>query len=353
MKYIDAGDYKIEIGGLPQSSFEQLLATYVSSKKVIIVDENTHEHCLSYLITTFDALAEAEVILLPEGEDNKQLEVAFGVWEALTEYGIGRHDLIINLGGGMITDMGGFIASCFKRGCDFINIPTSLLAMVDASIGGKTGVNLGHYKNQIGVFSNPKAVFIDTSFLQTLPEVEVNSGLAEMVKHGLIYDSELFNKVIEQFNNIEEIDAALLQECIEVKNNIVIQDPLEGGVRKILNFGHTVGHVIEGYYMDSLKLSHGHAIAIGMLMESFLSVEFAALSQSDYAKIKKFILLNYEVPAFTNEAITAMVDMLGNDKKNKGGKILTCLISEIGICKYDVEVSRSAFIQTFQAFQDK
>lgn len=351
MKYINAGDYKVEIGGLPQSSFEQLLATYVSSKKVIIVDENTHEHCLSYLITTFEALAEAEVILLPEGEDNKQLEVAFGVWEALTEYGIGRHDLIINLGGGMITDMGGFIASCFKRGCDFINVPTSLLAMVDASIGGKTGVNLGHYKNQIGVFSNPKAVFIDTSFLQTLPKVELKSGLAEMVKHGLIYDSELFNKVIEQFNNIEDIDISLLQECIEVKNNVVSQDPLEGGLRKILNFGHTIGHVIEGYFMDSLKLSHGHAIAIGMLMESYMSLEFSTLSQTEYDKIKQFILLNYEMPAFSDEAISTMVGMLGNDKKNKEGKILTCLISEIGFCKYDIEISENSFTHTFQAFQ--
>ena len=150
MKYIKAQNYKLEIGSLVDSSLSKVLTTsYSTSKKVIIVDENTNENCLDALITNFEELKDAEVILLPVGEENKQLFIAQNVWEALTDYGIGRHDLIINLGGGVITDMGGFIASCYKRGCDFINIPTSLLAMVDASIGGKTGVNLGYYKNQI------------------------------------------------------------------------------------------------------------------------------------------------------------------------------------------------------------
>lgn len=351
MKYIDAGDYKVEVGGLPQSSFAEHLAQYDKAKKIIIVDENTHEHCLSYLITTFDALAEAEVILLPEGEDNKQLEVAFGVWEALTEYNIGRHDLIINLGGGMITDMGGFIASCFKRGVDFINIPTSLLAMVDASIGGKTGVNLGPFKNQIGVFSNPKAVYVDTSFLGTLPEVEVLSGIAEMLKHGLINKVELFSQVAEQLDNLESIDADLLLACIEVKNEVVLQDPLEGGVRKTLNFGHTVGHVIEGHYMNSLKLSHGHAIAIGMLLESLLSVELTSLSQEEYIVIHQVITSVYEIPSFSDEDINAMISMLDNDKKNKEGMILCCLLPRIGECTFDVEIEKGLFLQVFKAFQ--
>lgn len=351
MKYLDAGDYTVELGRLAQSSFEKLLSRYNSAKKVIIVDENTREHCLGYLITSFESLNRAEVILLPEGEANKQLEVTIGAWEAFTEYGIGRYDLIINLGGGVVNDMGGFIASCFKRGCDFINIPTTLLAMVDASIGGKTGVNLGIYKNQIGVFSNPKAVFIDTSFLETLPEIEVYSGLAEMIKHGLIHDKELFNRVMKQYSNLGDIDDALLKDCIEVKRIIVAQDYMEVSLRKTLNFGHTIGHVIEGYYMNILNLSHGHAIAIGMLMEAFLSLDYASLSQEEYKHIEKFITSNYEIPNFTDEAITTMIEMLRNDKKNKDGKILTCLISEIGVCKYDVEVSESAFLQTFKRFK--
>ena len=192
MKYIDAIDYKLEIGSLEESSFSQFLESYVNRKKVIIVDDNTHEHCLPYLITTFQELSDAEVILLPEGEENKQMSIAYSVWEALTDYTVSRNDLVINLGGGMITDLGGFIASCYKRGCDFINIPTSLLGMVDASIGGKTGINLGHFKNQIGVFSNPKAVYIDPIFLTTLPDEEMKSGYAEMLKHGLISNKNLF-----------------------------------------------------------------------------------------------------------------------------------------------------------------
>ena len=351
MKYIDAIDYKVEVGGLPQSSFSDYLAQYDKSNKVILVDENTHELCLSYLITTFEELAQAEVILLPEGEDNKQLEIAFGVWEALTEYRIGRHDLIINLGGGVITDMGGFIASCYKRGVDFINIPTSLLAMVDASIGGKTGVNLGAFKNQIGVFSNPKAVYVDTSFLSTLPELEVLSGIAEMLKHGLISDADLFSRVAEQINNVKSIDSDLLFACIEVKNRVVVQDPLESGVRKTLNFGHTIGHVIEGHYMNTLKLSHGHSIAIGMLLEAFLSVELASLSQEEYLAIHHVITAVYEIPLFTPADIMAMVDMLDNDKKNKGGKILSCLIPKIGKCTFDIEVNKDLFTRAFKAFQ--
>ncbi|MDG1148316.1 MAG: 3-dehydroquinate synthase [Crocinitomicaceae bacterium] len=351
MECIDAGDYKIELGGLLASSFEQLLAGYASAKKVIIVDENTHEHCLSSLITSFEALNEAEVILLPEGEENKQMEVAFGVWEALTEYEISRHDLIINLGGGMITDIGGFIASCFKRGCSFVNIPTSLLGMVDASIGGKTGVSLGHFKNQIGVFSNPKAVFIDTSFLETLPSVELYSGLAEMIKHGLIQDKMLFNRVVEQYSDVKQLNQVLLKDCIEVKNTLVKQDPMELGLRKKLNFGHTVGHAIEGHYMNSLKLSHGHAIAIGMLIEAFISIEHASLNEDDFKCIEKFITSNYVVPNFTEEDIDSMVEMLGNDKKNRGGEILTCLIPEIGVCNYDISLSKKVFFEAFKAFK--
>ena len=179
MKYIQSNNCKLEVGSIEKSSFNSILKeTYTSSKCVIIVDENTKENCLEYLITSFEPLHGAEVIVLPVGEENKDLEIAVNVWEALTEYGITRYDLIINLGGGLVTDMGGFIASCYKRGCDYINIPTTLLGMVDASLGGKTGLNLGPYKNKIGVFSEPKVVYIYPIFLRTLPDVELRSGFA-------------------------------------------------------------------------------------------------------------------------------------------------------------------------------
>ena len=352
MKYIDAIDYKLEIGSLEESSFSEFLKSYVNRKKVIIVDENTHEHCLSYLITTFEDLSDAEVILLPEGEENKQMTIAYGVWEALTDYAVSRNDLIINLGGGMITDLGGFIASCYKRGCDFINIPTSLLGMVDASIGGKTGINLGHFKNQIGVFSNPKAVFIDSIFLTTLPDEEMKSGYAEMLKHGLISNHDLFFEIVEQLENFRELNLEFLSVSLSIKNEVVKNDPHEKGLRKILNFGHTIGHVLEGHYMESLNLSHGHAVAVGMVMEAFLSVKEGKLVKEEYDKIEVNILKHFSVPNFSDGDIKSMTEMLINDKKNDSGAIKCCLLSAIGKCSFDNIIPEVRFTETFMHFKN-
>ena len=352
MKYIDAVDYKLELGNLESSSFGQLLEKYALNKKVIIVDENTHEHCLPFLITTFEELSKAEVILLPPGEDNKQMEIVFHVWEALTEYEISRSDLIINLGGGMMTDMGGFIASCYKRGLDFIHVPTSLLGMVDASIGGKTGINLGHFKNQIGLFSNPIAVFIDPKFLATLPENELYSGYAEMLKHAFISSESLLERIIDQMKNKEEFSIDLIYDCILVKNEIVNRDPLEKGERKILNFGHTIGHVVEGYFMDSLQISHGHSVAIGMVMESFLSMKAGKLSVEKYKEVEALLTSIYPLPKLTDVGIQKMTAMLINDKKNKEGKILCCLLNEIGKCTYDNVVEEKLFMEVFMHFKN-
>ncbi len=352
MKYIDAVDYKLEIGNLESSSFSSLLKEYSSQKKVIIVDENTHEKCLPFLITSFDALSEAEIVLLPAGEENKQMDIAFHVWEALTEYQISRSDLIINLGGGMITDMGGFIASCYKRGVDFIHIPTSLLGMVDASIGGKTGINLGHFKNQIGVFSNPKAVFIDPRFLATLSENEMYSGYAEMLKHGFISSDDLVARVLEQMRSKDGVSIDLLHDCIAVKNEVVKKDPLEKKDRKILNFGHTIGHVIEGYFMDSLKITHGHAVAIGMAMESFLSMKMGKLQVEIYKEIEELLLSIYPLPKLTDLGIQQMTGMLINDKKNKEGKILCCLLNKIGDCTVDNAIEEATFMEVFMHFKN-
>jgi 3-dehydroquinate synthase len=352
MKSIQSNNYTIEIGNIQDSSFAQLLSErYANAKKVIIADENTHANCFEYMVTSFEALHDAELIVLPAGEDSKQMSIAYSVWEALTEYGISRHDLIINLGGGMITDIGGFIASCYKRGCDFVNIPTSLLAMVDASIGGKTGINMGPYKNQIGVFSDPEAVFIDLSFLKTLPEVELRSGYAEMIKHGLINDGKLYNDVVQSMANEKEISEKMMMESIQVKNEVVSQDPRESGLRKTLNFGHTIGHVIEGYYLPTLGLSHGHAVAIGMVMETYLSVLKVGLNREAFDSISTDLLKAYSIPEFSNDDIESMLMLLSNDKKNKEGRILCCLISEIGTCVYDQEVTLEEFRQVFQYFQ--
>ncbi len=353
MRRIETNGYSLEVGSIIESSFSNLLKQkYADSKKVILVDENTHANCLSYIITNFSELSEAEVIMLPAGEDSKQMELTYSVWEALTEYGITRFDLIINLGGGVITDMGGFIASCYKRGCDFINIPTSLLAMVDASIGGKTGINLGHFKNQLGVFSNPVALYIDPVFLSTLPGKEVLSGFGEMIKHGLIADAELYNAVRDEMLHGETLEEDILVRCIEVKNEVVKQDPKESGLRKILNFGHTVGHVIEGHFLPTLKLSHGHSIAIGMVMEAYISMKRVGLSVSDYEELATFILGQYQLPEFSDEDIKSMLSMLQNDKKNRADKILCCLIPALGECVYDQEVDEQMFLETFMHFKN-
>lgn len=344
MFILDNAGCKIELGSIIDSSFGLFIQNeYATSKIVIIVDENTNEHCLEYLITTFDFLAKAEVILLPVGEENKTMEVCFHVWEALSEYGIGRRDLVINLGGGVVTDMGGFIASIYKRGVDFINIPTSLLGMVDASIGGKNGVDLDAYKNQLGVFRNPKAIYIDTAFLKTLDLREKVNGFAEILKHALIKDAELWNQLAEIEDLLELEDESLLDRIISIKVAVVNEDPTEQGIRKILNFGHTVGHALEGHFLFESPIDHGHSVAIGMIAESYISMHLGKLSAAEFSQIEQLILSWYPIPQMAMNDVSKIIELLYNDKKNHSGKIQCCLLDKIGNCLYDQAVEESYF----------
>lgn len=353
MRTIHANGYNLEIGSILESSFSKHLEEFSAAKIFIIVDDNTHEHCLSYLITSFEQLSSAEVVVLPLGEENKQLQIAASVWEALTEYGVSRHDLIVNLGGGLITDIGGFIASCYKRGVEFINIPTTLLGMVDASIGGKTGLNLGHFKNQIGVFNNPRALFIDPIFLGTLPQEQLLSGYAEMIKHGLIHSRQLFLDVMNAMKSESGFTLELMERCIEVKHQVVTEDPLEDGYRKILNFGHTFGHAIEGHYMATGTLTHGHAVAVGMILEAFISQKRGMISAEDYQLVESEILPFYPMPEFSNDDIQEMIALLSNDKKNKEDKVLCCLLKDLGECAYDCELTREEALEAFMHFKNQ
>jgi len=336
MTTFTSSQFTIEVGSIINSSFDRILKNqYATSKVVIIVDENTHDNCLEFLLTSFDTLKDAEVMLLPEGEQNKVMEVCFQVWEALSEYQIGRSDLIINLGGGVITDMGGFIASVFKRGVDFINIPTSLLGMVDASIGGKTGIDLGCYKNQLGTFAHPKYIFIDPGFLESLPEEEWLNGYAEMFKHALISDKTKFDK-LKSINSDEELkDLTLLTEAINVKFEIVEEDPYEKGKRKILNFGHTIGHGIEGYFLSLNPISHGHSVAIGMIAESFISMKRGLLNKEEYYAIELALTEKFPMIEFNPDQISEIVRIIKNDKKNSSNNINCVLLKEIGECVFD------------------
>lgn len=342
VKTLQANDYSIEIGPLGESSFAQLLATkYANSKKIILVDENTHDCCLEFLITSFSALEDAEVMLLPCGEENKVMEVCFQVWEAWSEYAIGRADLVINLGGGVVTDMGGFIASVFKRGLDFIHIPTSLLAMVDASIGGKTGIDLGRHKNQLGVFSNPVRVYVDPGFLSSLPVIELKNGFAEMLKHGLIRDKDHWD-VIKFISPEEDIfGAKIISESIEIKNKIVLSDPLEKGERKKLNFGHTVGHAIEGLFIgEEGSIPHGHAVAIGILAESYISMKRGLLPESCFREIESVITRIYAMPDLQEDISEELFLLMQNDKKNFDQKVQCTLLIGIGNCVVNQAIFR-------------
>lgn len=321
--------YEIKIDALLNSGLSNFIDTnYKDSKKIIIVDENTQEYCLPILLNYSAVFNEAEIIAVPSGEDSKSMELCMQIWGALTEYKIKRNDIIINLGGGIITDLGGFIASLYKRGVAFINIPTSLLAMVDASVGGKTGIDLGPYKNQIGVFSFPELVICDPEFLETLPDAEFLSGKAEMLKHAILTSKEMWEKV----KNLtpQNINTEIIKESIEVKHAIVLKDPKENGERKKLNVGHTIGHAIEGYFLDKNPIHHGYCVAWGLLVESRLAVTDKLLPVEEFDEIKHVITSCYPKPELYENDIESLLNLLLNDKKNDSNEINFNLINGFG-----------------------
>jgi 3-dehydroquinate synthase len=317
------------------------------SKVFFLVDEQTEKHCLPLLISQLQ-ISEYDLIEITSGEINKTIDFCIGIWRMLIDFGADRNSLLINVGGGVITDIGGFAASTFKRGIDFVQIPTTLLAQVDASVGGKTGIDMDHLKNIIGTFTQPKAVFIDTFFLRTLPQRQIISGFAEMLKHGLIADRSYFNLLKEA--SLETIDPELIYHSITIKNDVVKQDPEEKGLRKILNFGHTVGHAIESYSLqhDATPLSHGEAIAVGMVCEAFLSVEKTELTAAELVEIMETLGQFYEKYTIKEASVPDLIELMKSDKKNDGGKINCSLLTQIGHCTIDSfcnvdELSRSLF----------
>ncbi len=346
MTEIDAGKYKIHIGDLVNSEFEDFLnKNYKDSKIVVLVDENTHEHCLNALIENFDIFNEAEIVMMPHGEENKVLEICGQVWETLLDFQLGRKDLLINLGGGVVSDLGGFVASVYKRGIDFINIPTSLLAMVDASIGGKTGIDVGPFKNVIGTFNMPLAVFVDKEFLRTLPQLELLNGYAEMLKHGLIADLNYWNELVHIRDYTKLINDDLIEKSIQIKNEIVLNDPEEKNERKKLNFGHTVGHALEGFFLNIKKISHGHAVGLGMLVESFISYRKNLLSKKEFKAIENLILESFPLVYIEDENLDAIYEIMLNDKKNDSQDVSCVLLKAIGVAVVDQHLSKLECIE--------
>ena len=303
----------------------------------ILVDENTHQHCLPQLITNVEALTSAEIIEIDSGEENKNIETCTQLWEVLTELGADRHSVLINLGGGVITDMGGFVAATYKRGIRFYNIPTTLLSQVDASTGSKTGVDLGGLKNQIGLFNDPQAVFINPGFLRSLPNEQLQSGFGEIVKHALIADKEYW-KMVKDEVYYEVINwGRLIRPSLDIKSNIVLKDPTEKGLRKLLNFGHTIGHALETFALENNRpLLHGQAVALGMLAEAWLSTQLTGLTQEEFNEIQLVIFSNFDLFQFEEADFERILELMGHDKKNVAGKVRLTLLSKIGTGVYDI-----------------
>ena len=348
MQSIEANGYSIYFNESGYDAINQILIKNKYSSIFILVDEHTNDFCLPKFLPNLATEIAIEIIEIEAGEGIKNITTCVEIWSILSELGADRKSLIINLGGGVITDIGGFIASTFKRGIDFINVPTTLLGMVDASIGGKNGVDLANLKNQIGVINVPKMLLIDTNFLETLSQREMRSGLAEMLKHGLIYDKKYW----EEFLNLSEIDFAdfdaLIYRSIEIKNEIVKQDPTENGIRKALNFGHTLGHGIESHFLESeTPLLHGEAIAIGMILESYISKEKGLLSNADFHQIKYTITTIFEPHKFTENDVQAIRDLLIHDKKNEYGKVQFALLDGIGKTAINQSVENELIISSF------
>lgn len=329
------------------------LEKYNPSLIFILVDENTNEHCLSLLLKELETSIIIEIIEIEAGETFKNLDTCIGVWSALTELGADRKSLLINLGGGVITDLGGFVASTFKRGISFINIPTTLLSMVDASVGGKTGVDLGVLKNQIGLFSDPEMVVIDERYLKTVTDRELRSGLAEIIKYGLTCDVKLWNEITNSKGlNINSL-SNLIHRSIEIKNEVVTKDPKEHDLRKILNFGHTLGHAIESFYLDSKSkesLTHGEAIAIGMVTEAFISNKLLNFPFNQVETIKKTILTLYNKVVMNSNDYDAIIELLIHDKKNVKGQVNFVLLTDFEVFKLDCIVKKELIIEALNYY---
>jgi len=305
------------------------------SQIAVLVDENTLQFCYPLIK---DFLPKHFLIQIKSGEEEKNLETCAFIWQKLTNWQFDRKALLINLGGGVIGDMGGFCAATYKRGIDFIQIPTTLLSQVDASVGGKLGIDFQGFKNHIGVFCLPKKVLIDTQFLKTLPFAEVRSGFAEVIKHSLIADKE-------EWKNISKLDFLnmdwnrLVAHSLAIKEKVVRQDPTEKGLRKILNFGHTVGHAVETFYLDKNRLLHGEAIAVGMIAEAWLSCSLGMISETDFYEIEAYLKKVYEKVAINPYDLQEIAQNALQDKKNESGKIKASLLTDLGSCGFDVDIS--------------
>lgn len=333
------------------TELEDVILDRKSNEIFILTDENTREHCLPALLE-LEKLRESRIIVLKSGDEYKNIDSAVKIWQFLTENGATRKSLMINLGGGMITDIGGFTASTFKRGMDYVNISTTLLGAVDAATGGKTGINFLGLKNEIGVFKPAKAVLINVDFFRTLDDKNLRSGFAEMLKHALINSQEDWNEILNF--DLENVDfdtlKVLLQRNIDIKEKIVAADPTEKGMRKALNLGHTFGHAFESLsYRKGTPLLHGYAVAWGLVCELYLSVIKLGFPKEEFLKLKYFVKENYGVYDCGCTDYTELMELMRHDKKNESAEINFTLLSDVG----EVKINQTATDKEIEECLDK
>ena len=328
---------KVVISKDLQKALSEAIAECRHDKLFVLVDETTEQLCLP-LIAGFDCMQEAQRIVIGATDTHKTLDTLSHVWAELQRMGGTRHSLLINLGGGMVTDLGGFAASTFKRGLAYINIPTTLLSMVDASVGGKTGINFGGLKNEIGVFNNANCVILDTTFLRTMDAENLLSGYAEMLKHGLISNEQTWAELLSMdLNDLDKL-GDLVEKSVAVKQRIVIEDPTEHGIRKALNLGHTVGHAFESLALERKPILHGYAVAYGLVVELYLCCVKTGFPQDKMRQTVGFIKENYGKMDITCDDYPKLIELMHHDKKNVGTDINFTLLGGIG----DIRINQTA-----------
>ena len=328
---------KVVISKDLQKALSEAIAECKHDKLFVLVDETTEQLCLP-LIASFGCMQEAQCIVIGATDTHKTLDTLSHVWAELQRMGATRHSLLINLGGGMVTDLGGFAASTFKRGLAYINIPTTLLSMVDASVGGKTGINFGGLKNEIGVFNNANCVILDTTFLRTMDTENLLSGYAEMLKHGLISNEQTWAELLNlDLNDLDKL-GDLVEKSVAVKQRIVIEDPTEHGIRKALNLGHTVGHAFESLALERKPVLHGYAVAYGLVVELYLCCVKTGFPQDKMRQTVGFIKENYGRMPITCDDYPKLIELMHHDKKNVGTDINFTLLGGIG----DIRINQTA-----------
>ena len=347
-------EQKVIITNNATEELENIISESQNDKFFILTDSNTNKNCLNMLHCS-EPIANAHIITIKADDTNKNIESTAHVWKELSDNGCTRHSCLINIGGGMVTDLGGFAASTFKRGIEFINIPTTLLSMVDASVGGKTGINFNGLKNEIGVFNDAKAVIIDTAFLKTLDQHNICSGYAEMLKHSLLKDYKMWAQHINFNLYNPDFDSLLsmIKESVGVKERIVSKDPHESGIRKALNLGHTAGHAFESYAMHTNRpILHGYAVAYGIICELYLSHALQGFPLDKMRQTVNFIKENYGRMNITCDDYESLYSLMKHDKKNTGNEINFTLLKDVGDIKINQTVSKELILESLDFYRE-